>query len=101
MVQSGTQNQSVSPTNGTVGNTVSGTPTDTVRDTVRDTVLEFCHEAHKAAEIMEHLGYSNKTKFLNRIIYPMIQSGLLKQVYPETPNHPNQKYQTVKRSRDE
>ena len=66
-------------------------------DTVRDTVLDFCREARKAAEIMEHLGYKNKTKFLNNIIYPLIKSGMLKQEYPDTPKHPKQKYITVKK----
>ena len=76
--------------------TVGDTVRDTARDTVRDTVLEFCQEPKKAAEIMKHFGYSNKSKFLKNIIYPLISSGTLQQVYPDKPSHPNQKYITTR-----
>lgn len=118
--QSATQNQSVSPTSDTASDTVSDTPTDTVRDTVASSaqqlpmdkildligdegrkVLELCERPLKTTEIMAIMKYSNKSYFLQNILYPLINLGVLEQTHPETPNHPNQKYQTVKRSRDE
>lgn len=45
---------------------------------------------------MKHFGYSNKSKFLKNIIYPLISSGTLQQVYPDKPSHPNQKYVTTR-----
>ena len=120
MAQSATQNQSVSPTSDTASDTVSDTPTDTVRDTVASSiqqlpmdkildligdegrkVLELCERPLKTTEIMAIMKYSNKSYFLQNILYPLINLGVLEQTHPDIPNHPNQKYQTVKRSRDE
>lgn len=120
MAQSATQSQSVSPTSDTASDTVSDTPTDTVRDPVDSSaqqlpmnkildliddegrkVLELCERPLKTTEIMAIMKYSNKSYFLQNILYPLINLGVLEQTHPETPNHPNQKYQTVKRSRDE
>lgn len=95
--------------NSTLTATVSDTPTVTVSQLSTNNTLDligedgrkilmFCEEPRKTVEIMKFTGYQNKSYFLQNIIYPLIHLGLLRQTYPEIPNHPKQKYVTVKRS---
>lgn len=98
-----------STVNDTLTDTVNNTPTGTVSQLSTNKTLDligedgrkilmFCEEPKKTIEIMKFVGYQNKSYFLQNIIYPLINLGLLKQTHPETPNHPNQKYVAVKRN---
>jgi ATP-dependent DNA helicase RecG len=68
-----------------------------VRDQVRDQakILDFCKTPKSMKEIMNYCSYSNKTKFRDNFIKPLLQADLLKYTLPKTPKSPNQKYVTA------
>jgi len=43
-------------------------------------------------ELREILGVSHRTHFKNNQLQPVIEMGVVKELYPENPNHPNQAY---------
>ena len=70
----------------------------TVLDTIqlRD-LLDFCEVPRSRAEIQERCGYKAATYFRNKVLNPLLESGLLEMTRPDSPNHPNQKYIRKKR----
>ncbi|MBR2299835.1 MAG: putative DNA binding domain-containing protein [Alphaproteobacteria bacterium] len=75
---------------------VSDQPSDQVSDQVHQ-ILVFCQEEKSLLDIINHIGYSNRSYFMKKVIKPLIAKGLIEQTMPNTPNHPAQKYITVKK----
>ena len=55
-------------------------------------ILKNCKNESSANELMEILNRTNKSKFKNTIIYPLIENGFLELTYPDKPKSPTQKY---------
>ena len=67
-----------------------------MKSEVMGRILEFCHEPRKFTEIMILVGYKDKKHF-KEILNTLMSKGLIVRTYPDTPNHPNQKYVTVQK----
>ena len=78
-------------------NEQKGTKINTERnqDGISKKIVEICQEPKTLKEIMDSLGYANKTKFRNKYIKPLLEQGLLSYTVPEKPNSRNQKYISV------
>ena len=63
---------------------------------INSLIISFCDIERTKQEIANQCGYSNITKFTNRYIKPLIESGQLRMTIPEKPNSRLQKYITVK-----
>ena len=59
---------------------------------VQENILLFCKEERTVFEIMEYVGYKNRTRFRRDYIKPMVESGQLKMTIPDKPTSKNQKY---------
>lgn len=60
-------------------------------------LIDFCKEKRSLQEVMEHIGWRDKTKFRKRFIIPLLEMGLVRQTIPEKPTSPNQRYQATER----
>jgi len=60
------------------------------RDQVQ--ILKKCKTESASSELIKILGRSNKTKFKQDILNPLIKCGFLELTIPEKPRSPNQKY---------
>lgn len=69
-----------------------------VDGTIEEKILTFCQVPKKALDIMEFTGYKDRKYFKESILNILIKKGSLELMYPDKPNHPHQKYITVKRS---
>ena len=55
-------------------------------------ILKNCKNESSAIELMEILNRSNKSKFKNTIINPLVENGFLELTNPDKPKSPAQKY---------
>ena len=55
-------------------------------------ILKNCKNESSANELMEILNRTNKSKFKNTIIYPLVENGFLELTNPDKPKSPAQKY---------
>ena len=55
-------------------------------------ILKNCNNESSAIELMEILNRTNKSKFKNTIINPLVENGFLKLTDPNKPKSPTQKY---------
>ena len=55
-------------------------------------ITDFCTEPKSVAQIMDLLGWRDRTKFRNKFITPLIKIGILEMTIPEKPNSRLQKY---------
>ena len=55
-------------------------------------ILKKCNNESSAIELMEILNRTNKSKFKNTIIYPLVENGFLELTNPDKPKSPSQKY---------
>ena len=55
-------------------------------------ILRNCKNESKAIELMEILNRTNKSKFKNVIINPLVENGFFELTNPDTPKSPTQKY---------
>ncbi len=58
-------------------------------------LLEFTREERSIAEMMELLGWRDRTKFRTKFIRPLLEAGLLRMTIPDKPKSRNQKYMTT------
>ncbi len=58
-------------------------------------VLKKCKNESTALELMKILKRTNKSKFKNAIINPLIDHNFLELTIPESPKSPSQKYRTT------
>ena len=55
-------------------------------------ILKNCKNESSAIELMEILNRTNKSKFKNVIINPLVENGFLELTNPDKPKSPTQKY---------
>ena len=55
-------------------------------------VLKNCKNESSAIELMEILNRTNKSKFKNTIINPLVENGFFELTNPDKPKSPTQKY---------
>ena len=55
-------------------------------------ILKNCKNESSANELMEILKRTNKSKFKNAIINPLVENGFFELTNPDTPKSPTQKY---------
>ena len=55
-------------------------------------ILRNCKNESRAIELMEILNRTNKSKFKNVIINPLVENGFFELTNPDTPKSPTQKY---------
>ena len=55
-------------------------------------IIKNCKNESSAIELMEILNRSNKSKFKNAIINPLVENGFFELTNPEKPKTPTQKY---------
>lgn len=57
-----------------------------------DVIVKFCNSEKNIFEIMDKVGYKNRTRFRRTYIKPLVEKGVLKMTIPEKPTSKNQKY---------
>lgn len=70
-----------------------GTKSGPSRDQVQ--VLEVAKESRSMPELMELSKRSNRTKFRDQVIRPLLEAGLLEMTIPDKPRSSKQRYQTT------
>ena len=55
-------------------------------------ILKNCKNESSAIELMEIIKRTNKSKFKNTIINPLVENGFLELTNPDKPKSPTQKY---------
>ena len=71
-------------------NMILGTKEGLSKDHLK--ILKNCKNESSAIELMEILNRTNKSKFKNAIINPLIENGLFELTNPNKPKSPTQKY---------
>ncbi len=71
----------------------AGTKLGLSRDQVQ--VLELAVEPRTLPELMVPSGRSNRTKFRDQVLAPLLEAGLLERTIPDKPRSPNQRYRTT------
>ena len=71
-----------------------GTKLALSRDEVKD-LLNYCSEPKGIADILGKFERTDRTKFKNKYINPLLREGFLGMTQPQKPNSPNQKYVTT------
>ena len=65
---------------------------DKAQDEMILRIIEFCKEERNIFEIMQYIGYKNRTRFRRDYIKPLVEKGILKMTIPDKPTSKNQKY---------
>ena len=71
-------------------NLILGTKKGLSRDHLK--ILKNCKNENSATELMEILNRTNKSKFKNTIVNPLIENGFFELTNPDKPKSPTQKY---------
>jgi len=71
-------------------NLIPGTKKGLSKDHLR--ILRNCKNESSAIELMEILNRTNKSKFKNIIINPLVENGFFELTNPDKPKSPTQKY---------
>lgn len=69
---------------------------DRAQDKINYLIVNFCEKERNIFEIMEYLGYKNRTRFRRDYIKPLVEKGILKMTIPDKPTSRNQKYISYK-----
>jgi len=70
-----------------------GTKSGLSRDQV--SVLASASEPKAVAELMAQAGRTNRTKFRDQVLRPLLDAGWLEMTIPDKPNSPKQRYRTT------
>lgn len=62
------------------------------QDKVSMKIIEFCKREKNIFEILNYIGYKNRTRFRRDYIKPLVENGKLKMTIPNKPTSKNQKY---------
>ena len=62
-------------------------------------VLRTCVTETSISELMDIAGRTNRTKFRNSVLKPLMQAGLIEMTIPDRPRSGNQKYRVTERGR--
>ena len=71
-------------------NLILGTKKGLSRDHLK--ILKNCKNESSATELMKILNRTNKSKFKNTIVNPLIENGFIELTNPDRPKSPTQKY---------
>lgn len=55
-------------------------------------LIDLVKQAALAADLMQALGQTNRTRFKKNYLNPLIEAGLVKMTQPDSPNSPTQRY---------
>jgi len=83
---------------GTQAGTQSGTQAGTQLGTMSKQlmrILDFCRVPRQVGEIRGELGYTNRTKFRQTYMKPLLTATLLEMTIPEKPTSSQQKYRVT------
>jgi len=69
---------------------ILGTKKGLSRDHLK--ILKNCKNENSATELMKILNRTNKSKFKNTIVNPLIENGFFELTNPDKPKSPTQKY---------
>lgn len=58
-------------------------------------IIAFCKTPKSLSEIMTFSQYKSRGYFMNKVLKPLIEAGVIESTIPNAPNHPQQKYKTV------
>ena len=58
-------------------------------------VLELAATPRSLQELMEPSGRTNRTKFRDQVVAPLLEAGLLEMTIPDKPRSPRQRYRTT------
>lgn len=95
-----TEENEVDNVAGTQSGTQSGTQLGTQSGTQSETaikILEFCLIPRKVGEIREYLGYTNRTKFRNSYMKPLLDDEYLEMTIPDKPQSSSQRYRLTEK----
>ncbi len=67
-------------------------PTVQLTEQVRTLLLALSNEQLSLKRLMEKVGLKHRPTFIENYINPAVETGILKILYPDKPNHPKQKY---------
>ena len=87
----------VSPTQSRPSQDQVGTKSGPSRDQVE--ILRKCMIERGITELMKIAGRTNRTKFRDQVLNPLLRDGLLEMTIPEKPNSPLQKYRLTDKGR--
>jgi ATP-dependent DNA helicase RecG len=74
---------------------IYGPPKRLSRKKLSENILQFCSDWRTPDNISVYTG--KELRYIKEKVLPqMIKSGLLERLYPETPNHPKQKYRAAR-----
>ncbi|MDD3932401.1 MAG: ATP-binding protein [Methanoculleus sp.] len=62
-------------------------------------VLRICVTEMSISELMDIAGRTNRTKFRNSVLKPLMRTGLIEMTVPDRPRSSNQKYRITARGR--
>lgn len=62
-------------------------------------VLEVAAEARTLPELMAPFGRTNRTKFRDQVLAPLLEAGLVEMTIPDKPRSPKQQYRTTEAGR--
>ncbi|MCC7557038.1 MAG: winged helix-turn-helix domain-containing protein [Methanoculleus marisnigri] len=62
-------------------------------------MLRTCVAETSISELMDVTGRTNRTKFRNSVLKPLMQAGLIEMTVPDRPRSSNQKYRITERGR--
>ncbi len=65
---------------------------DKAQDKVIMKIIEFCKQEKNIFEIMNYIGYKNRTRFRRDYIKPLVEKGILRMTISDKPTSKNQKY---------
>ena len=74
-----------------------GTRLGLSRDQVN--VLRNCLAETAIGDLMKVIGRSNRTKFRNHVINPLIEAGWLEMTFPDKPTSSKQKYRLTEKGK--
>lgn len=55
-------------------------------------LIDLVKQAALAADLMQALGQTNRTRFKKNYLTPLIEAGLVKMTQPDSPKSPTQRY---------
>ena len=96
----------VHPTALEVANSVQGDQLDTSAGTRsapsrhQVEILQQCGQERALADLMAYSGRTDRTKFRNQVIRPLLLSGLLEMTIPDKPTSSKQRYRLTEKGRD-
>lgn len=57
-----------------------------------ENLIIYCSEIRSVVNMLTFMGLSDRTKFRNKYINPLLKAGILEMTIPDKPNSQNQKY---------